>query len=177
MKIILSIATSIIMATSAQAQTKSYGKWRVITNSLAEPPMALTVNDSDTGFGQVCSDDTDSCFWMILSPSTPCKKDEQTSVLANSSSGAYSFSAYCVGVFNFSGINYHRYVISPFVDVESMVNQSSGILSFAMPVNGGTFTVMRFDLNGSTKALPVLEDLKIKYFNVKKSKSTKNLNL
>lgn len=45
---------------------------------------------------------------------------------------------------------------------------SSGILYFTMPVQSGSFTVMRFDLTGPTKAISQLDGLRI---NFKKSKN------
>ncbi len=165
------------IAANANAANDYFGKWRVFGANDGNPPMALTSNDSDNAFGQVCAEDAEGCFWMILSPNIPCKRGESSPMLGNSSSGSSQFTAHCAGAYEISGTKYHRYVISPFDDATAVVTESSGILSFAMPVQSGSFTVMRFDLTGSTKAISRLDELKIKFFKQIKSGSTKDIRL
>lgn len=171
--IIASMALAFIGAANAEDQL--FGKWRVLGGGNGVAPMALTTNDSDNGFGQVCSDDTEGCFWLVLSPKTPCQDGTQIPILANSSSGSISLNALCNGVFEFGKTKYHRYIISPYSEVTKIVEESSGLISFAVPVGSGSFTVMRFDLSGSSKAISRFSDLVTKYY--KKTSSTKDISL
>lgn len=176
MKYLYAIAL-IAASSNSLAESAAFGKWRVFGDANGSPPIALTSNDSDNAFGQVCADDSEACFWLILSPKTPCKKGDEAPIIANSSNGAVQLVTVCAGIFELSGTKYHQYLLSPFDDIESVVKKSSGILSFAIPVQAGSFTVMRFDLNGSTKAISFLDVLKQKFFNKVNSTSTKDINL
>lgn len=175
-KVVFGIVLTLIGA-CAQAEGVTFGKWRVFGDAKDVAPSALTANDSDNGFGQICSEEADGCMWMILSPKTSCRQGMQVSALVNSSSGAYPFTTYCAGTFEISGTKYHRYVLSPFEDVEKIVMQSSGVLAFALALDDGLFTVMRFDLTGSSKALAYLNVQKVKFFNRQRSKTTKDISL
>lgn len=170
-------AALLALALGAHAEGLSSGSWQVVGGVNGVPPIALTLNDSGNAYGQVCSNDAEACFWMILSPKTPCKDGDRAPLLANSATGSFSFTAECVGVYELEGKKYHRYVLSPFDDATTMTTTSSGILSFAMPINGGSFTVMRFDLTGSAKVIRRLDELKIKFFNKINSRSTKDFSL
>lgn len=170
-------AALLAIVANANAANDFFGKWRVFGASDGGPPMALTSNDSDNAFGQVCAEDAEGCFWMIFSPNTPCKEGESSPLLANSSGGSVQFTAYCAGVYKLSNTNYHRYLISTYENAEEVVKTSSGIISFALPVKGGSFTVMRFDLTGSTRAINRLDELKIKFFKKLNSNSTRDISL
>lgn len=169
--------SAIVFSMSAQAESQTFGKWFVIVKNDGSAPLTLTSNDSGNSFGQVCSEEAEGCFWMILSSKTPCKKGEQSPILVNSTTGSTSFTAQCVGAFNTDGTEYHRYTLAPFDGANSLVASASGILSFAMPVNGGGFTVMRFDLTGSTRALAHFEKLKAAFYKKVDSSSTKDISL
>ena len=176
MKKIIYAATLLACINSAMAETTTFGKWKVF-DSANQAPLALTTNDSDNAFGQFCTDEDQKCYWVIFSINTPCIKEEKSPMLGNSSAGSSSFNTRCAGVVDIYEKKYHRYVIWPFDDVESMITRSSGMISFALPTKGGSFTVMRFDLNGSTKAISYLEKLKIKFAKKINSDSTKDISL
>lgn len=177
MKNLLLTLVAATVAMGAQAESNTFGKWFVIGSNDGSAPITLTSNDSGNSFGQICSDEAEGCFWMILSSKTPCQKGEQSPILANSTTGSTSFTAQCVGSFNLGGTQYHRYTISTFDGANSLVTNASGILSFAMPVHGGGFTVMRFDLTGSTRALAHFEKLRASFYKKVNSSSTKDISL
>jgi hypothetical protein len=177
MKKLIFAIFAIAFSYSALANDATFGKWRVFGGKPEDPPLALTANDSDNAFGQVCSDETVACYWMILSPKTPCNKGDSSAILVNSSSGANGLTVQCIGPVTIFGKSYHRYVLSPFEDVSGIVAKSSGMISFAMAVDGGSFTVMRFDLNGSEKAIAYLDKLKIRFERKMNSGSTKDISL
>ena len=178
MKKFISSAAMCILCLSANAEGVGFGKWRVFGENSNDPPSALTSNDSDNAFGQVCAEDMDGCFWLILSPNTPCVSGAQAPILLNSSGGSMSFTALCVGVFELGKTKYHRYAITPFDDVAKIVKDPSiGRIAFAIPIDGGMFTVVRFDLEGARKAIGFLDGLKARYFRKRDSKSTKDISL
>lgn len=162
-------------AMSHAALAKDYGEWTVSESPTY--PTAITVNDSGNAFGQGCAEDAEACFWIILSETTSCQDGVQSPTLINASTGSYPLTAICTGTVKIGGTKYHRFVISPFDEVEKVVKESSGIIGLAIPLESGLFTVMRFNLSGSPAALKHLERLANSLFKRLNSSSTKDISL
>lgn len=160
------------LTTVAQTKTQKFQKWTVY--DLPDAPVAMTFNDSDNGFGPVCAEDSAACYWMILSSKTGCGKGVESPVLINASSGSYSLSANCRGTITLGNTTYHRYVISSYEDMQNIVQNSVGLIGFAIPLDSGAFSVLRFDLSGSKGALNRFDKLVNNFFNRFQKSSTRD---
>lgn len=157
------------------AQTQKFQKWTVYNYSGG--PSALTFNDSQNGLGPVCSDDTNACYWMILSPGTACSDGVKSPVLINASSGSYSLVAHCTGSIELAGTTYHRYLISKYEEMQRIAESSTGLIGFAIPLDSGSFSVLRFDLTGAKAALKSFDKISDDFLNRQQKSSTKDIRL
>lgn len=172
------LATAISMlGLTAFAQTKSqkFQKWGVY--NFPDAPLAMTFNDSDNGLGPVCSEDSANCYWMILSSKTSCATGVESPVLINASSGSYSLMVSCTGTVNLGGVTYHRYVLSSYEEMQGIAKSSNGLIGFAIPMDSGAFSVLRFDLSGSQNALALFDVHAESFLKRSQKKSTKDLRL
>lgn len=159
----------------AGVSAQTFQKWEVY--DLIDAPVTMTINDSGNGFGQVCSDEMQDCFWVILTSKTACESGTETPILVNASSGSFAISSHCSGVVNLSGTNYHRYILSTHKQMTTIVQDSSGLIGFAIPLESGLFSVLRFDLSGSRAALKKFDKLFDSFNKRVQNSSTKDRSL
>lgn len=130
--------------------------------------IAASVNESLQVFGQYCFAGTSKCVWM-LSIDRSCTKGDKYPVLINSNVGALSAELLCDEPLERGK---QRYIFLNFDEIDQAVRGSSK-LAIAMPLQGDTFVVVRFNLIG---ALEALKTMHIKLFKNKPT-GTKDLNL
>lgn len=139
-----------MLAFACAAKAQGVGQW-IYKNS--EPDYyAGTLNDSGNGFGQHCSPGEGSCVYFI-GLSTRCEDGEDYPALLSSDFGAYSVNLTCQG--RTPDGKMHRYVISPFKDVDSAVRNSKRI-GIALALEGDQFRVVRFSLDGAVAAITII---------------------
>lgn len=109
---------------------------------------AVTMNDSGALLGQYCFPDEGSCIWLV-GMEIPCNKDDRYHGLANSDVGAQPLELLCDTQLD-NGL--YRYVFTDFKAVDAIVRRDSR-LGIAIPLADGQFRVVRFNLEGSTRAL------------------------
>jgi len=131
---------------------QTFGSWTVDAKSFArgksDNVYAITINDSDAGFGQFCYPDSGSCIWILVNK-TGCKDDSKYPVLASAPiGGAIALEVLCGGKFS----DYFRYVFTDFDAVNELV-KGGGRIGIVFPLASGEFRVTRFDLNGATTAV------------------------
>jgi hypothetical protein len=129
------------------AQSQTFGNWFSDTKS-RDCLYAATVNDSGNLLGQFCYPGADACIWM-LGMQTGCTKGNVYPVLVNSDSGSYTLEIVCDGQLE-GGL--YRYAFTNFDLVDDLVNKADRI-AFAVPLQQDNFRVIRFDLDGATKAI------------------------
>jgi len=153
-KALLHLVAVILVALSgpAAAQTDNVGSWMVSTQS-DTALYAVTVNDSGALLGQFCYPEQGSCMWL-LGMSTGCQEGDKYPVLLNSDRGAQSVEIYCDGKLE-SGL--YRYAFTDFDAMQNHVKDSTRI-GFAVPLRADQFRVVRFTLDGATRAIQAMRD-------------------
>lgn len=149
----IALVALLVLAQSATGQT--FGSWTVDASGYArgssDNVYAMTINDSEAGFGQFCYPASGSCLW-ILATKTGCKEDSRYPVLASASKGgAIALEVYCGGKFS----DYFRYIFTDFDAVNELV-KGGGRIGIVFPLASGEFRVTRFDLDGATTAISTM---------------------
>lgn len=137
---------------SASAQT--YGDWMVSESADHDTFTAETSNESGQSFGKVCVASSQDCWWALaIDPS--CDHGATYPVMANTDTGAYSLTLYCVSV--------GKDKIMAFQDFNQadQIGRGIGIVGFAVPMKGGAFRVFRFSLNGSSQAATRVSEITV----------------
>jgi hypothetical protein len=149
---LLAFTASFLLALNA-ARAEQQGDW--FFEIKQQKPMAFTVSDSGNVFGQWCDPAADSCLYLMALPSA-CEDEAEYPVLVNADSEAVSTSIICGGKLEGQGL--YRYVFSDFDEIDSVVRESSGRMGVAMPLQGDSFKVFRFSLDGAVPALDKMRD-------------------
>lgn len=136
----------------AAALSANYGDWQVTDASDGSSLVAITINDSGSGFGMACTA-PDSCMWLLVMNSS-CKPGDSYTLLVNSAKSADTLDIYCDKQLGDAG---WRYFFKDF-DKSSKAFGDSGRIGFAVAENDGQFRVVRFSLNGATQALVRLDE-------------------
>ena len=146
MKHVLAIALALIVA-SAQAQTnpnpsRTYGAWTAGLTNGSEFLYAGTANDSGTFLAKYCDVDKSGCFW-ILGDDVPCNDGVTAPIVANGPEGAMALEIVCKA-FGKATLR----ILTPYDEVERLIGKTGyGVVSMAVPVQSGKFTVFRFNLH------------------------------
>lgn len=133
-------------AQSARTQISTSGAWGVYYHPSGSY-VAETTNESGSRFGLVCAVNGGACYWGV-SPGSGCVGGTAYPVLMNARSGANTTTASCVTTDGNKGniIELHAYD-----EIAAIVANDSRV-GFALPIDGGQFKVVRFDLTGATEA-------------------------
>ncbi|HEX6212168.1 MAG TPA: hypothetical protein VF136_15405 [Methylomirabilota bacterium] len=138
---------------ASPAHSQTFGRWSVSADSDSYL-WASTTNDSGHALGQFCSLSEGSCVWLItMSPG--CDPGEKYTALANTDAGAEAVGMICGGPLEGSPGRY-GYAFNDFDRLTSLVTRGSSRIGIAIPLNGGQFRVVRFDLQGSQAALAAM---------------------
>jgi hypothetical protein len=128
----------------ASAQVQRFGSWRVDFG--ADQSDAYTSNDSGSVFGFFCYEN--SCTFYLNTGST-CKENSRIPLLINADSGSNYSIGTCVVVKSGTTTRYFNSI----QDKDIVTAISSGrIIGFAIPMEGGDFKVVRFNLDGAIAA-------------------------
>lgn len=139
------------LAGHASAASVAFGRWRVATAADDNYSYAATVNGRGELFGEFCSDKSASCSWL-LTVRTPCRFGDVYPILANSRAGANPIAIFCVGAVG--GRDYGMALMNR-EKLEQNIAHARWV-SFAVPLDGGGFTVARFQLKGRVEATSLL---------------------
>jgi secreted trypsin-like serine protease len=146
--------TILLLPTTADAGEVRVGDWSVDVADDLESVWAVVVNDSDSLLGEFCSIETGKCIWSIAME-TKCEKDTEYPVLANTDAGATQLQIVCAGALKGGA---YQYVFTNWSDLESLLKQSKRV-GFAFPMQADQFQVVRFSIDGMTKASAAAERL------------------
>lgn len=149
LKVIFAVA---IAAFSHGVGAATFGSWSTGAADDGSNLYAVTINDSGALLGQYCYPGSDTCLWL-LGMSLACDKDDSYPVLANSEEGAAQLKVSCQGTYE----NLHTYVFEEFDSVDRIVRSGKRV-GFAFPTKSDQFRIIRFDLNGSARALDIMRE-------------------
>ena len=120
----------------------SYQNWIVELGN--ETTEAYTANDSNSSLGLFCGGST--CVFY-LNPNLNCQPNTKNAVLMNGSAVSAAIGMQCTLV----GQHYFQ-ILDPFDQVLNAV-KAGGNIGFAVALQGGAFSVYRFNLSGALPAL------------------------
>lgn len=137
------VLLALLMQGQAFANEKlAFQNW--IVESGPETTEAYTANDSNSSLGLFCGGTT--CVFY-LNPNLNCQPNTKNTVLMNSSTVSAAIAMQCTLV----GKHYFQ-ILESFDQVLGAVKSGSNI-GFAVPLQGGAFSVYRFSLSGALPAL------------------------
>jgi hypothetical protein len=139
---------------SAHAADQQFADWSAGLNDPKTVSYAATVNDSGSLLGEYCYFSIGKCIWT-LAMEPACTGSAIYPVLGNTASGAVHLQLQCDG--KTDNGNY-RYMIVDWKELESLLKDSN-LVSFAFPMQGGVFKVLRFSLTGRTDAMGLAETI------------------
>ena len=139
---------------SANAADQQFGDWSAGLNDPRTVSYAATVNDSGSLLGDYCNFSVGKCFWTIVMEPA-CTGSATYPVLGNTSSGAVQMQLQCDGKTDNGS---YRYLIVDWKNLELLLKDSN-LVSFAFPMQGGVFKVIRFSLTGRTDAVSLAENI------------------
>lgn len=144
---LLTLLTLLIAVPAGVRAERTIGAW-IVEHDESEGYYAITMNDSGNLLGQFCFPERGSCVWF-LGIDTACDEGGRIPVLANSDAGATSLTVLCDGQLE-SGP--YRYAFTDFDAVDAIVREGQRV-GFAFPLEGDRFSVERFNLSGSNRAI------------------------
>lgn len=130
-----------------------FGSWFVDSAADKDTLYAATLNDSGSLLGIYCFISSADCLYAIGMDSA-CVSESTYPTLANADNGTSIHHLYCD---KSVGSNY-RYYFKNFDDIELSVTTAKRI-GFAIPLQGDQFKVVRFDLDGASKAISFMKSL------------------
>lgn len=129
---------------------KEFGSWSVFINKKGGETAALTMNAAQNVLSYRCSANFQMCLYR-LDAKIECEHSNQYPMLASTGDNAYPISGYCD-----SSSNGNYLDLTPVKEIDQLVKQGS-VIGFAIPMESGMFKVIRFKLDGSTKAIEFAE--------------------
>lgn len=148
--ILLLVAPTVIFAQSKVIAT--FGDWKVIRSSDGQDLIAGTANQAGDFIGFRCFSSTKQCVHAI-GTDIVCDDGDEYPVLVNSDYSALSMDAVCS-----KNGNKHELLLTKYDDIHSILLKGNNI-GFAIPMNSGQFKAVRFSLNGSDKAMNLVEEV------------------
>lgn len=135
---------------AAPAQTLTYGTWQVSVEAQGTSVEASTVNESGSRLGLFCLVQVDKCIFYVTTQTT-CTPNSTSTILVNADAGALTSSVTCTKL----GDSYFN-VIQDTTDMNGVISESNS-LGIAMPLQGGLFKVLHFNLSGASNAIKSAE--------------------
>ena len=126
------------------SELAAYGDWRVQVTPASSSVEAYVSPDDHSTFGLYCHEN--QCVFY-LHDALLCQPGLVSPVLMSSVNSAASLSILCSQV---HGKTFR--ILDPFVTVLNAVKQG-GVVSFAMPLQNGTFGIVKYSLQGSDAAI------------------------
>lgn len=156
MRIIQAICAVVMCFVSGFAQAQSrYGDWTVEAAD-SDTAIAATRNDSGQWFGKVCWVSTQNCVWALSTADT-CKEGDSYVGLINANSGAVEMKFLCSGK-----VKEGQLLVMQDYEKMNSISANDPALGIAMPMQNGTFKVLRYSLEGSHQATQAAESLVVR---------------
>lgn len=143
MRLCVLLLAMVCLEASAQ-QTK----WVFESLEKHQAMAASTLNDSGSGFGQLCYTESQKCLYILSLP-TACVEGSSYPVLVNADSGSAAYDVICLGVADKGSWWFY---FTDFDRIDKSVRASSKI-GFAFPLEGDQFRVARFPLAGANAVI------------------------
>ncbi|MEE9913633.1 MAG: hypothetical protein K4571_18125 [Deltaproteobacteria bacterium] len=167
MKRLLFTIAIIAIVFPCTSHAQSFGVWHSGVTDTGDAFYAATINDSGNLLGQYCYPSKGNCIWL-LGMRTACEEGAQYPVLANSDAGSSHINVYCSAKLD-NGM--YRYVFSEHDAIDKIITKGLKV-GFAVPLQSDQFRVVRFDLNGSSRAITKMLNLVEKAQNKSSLKET-----
>lgn len=151
MKALLLAISLITILFPCASQAQSFGKWQAGLADTGDAYLAGTASDNGSLLAQYCDISIGRCIWL-LGMQTICEEGDRYPLLVNSDVGANHLFVYCDSKLD-NGL--YRYVFSDFDSIDGIVIKGSRV-GFAFPLEDNQFRVIRFDLNGSNRAIDTM---------------------
>jgi hypothetical protein len=151
---LIAVITLVGAVSSCFAEAVIFGAWLVDVGDDKSFIYAATENSTGNVFGEYCYFDSGNCIYL-LGIKTTCDKGIIVPVLINSDKGASSQSIVC------SGYRLKELSLYNFSDFEMIgkVATEANRVGFAFPLKNDEFSVVRFNLNGSDKAISFMREM------------------
>lgn len=146
MKAIIIAGLLVVSAAASAATPVISGDWGRGVNTRGFR-YALTINASESALGQFCSSRGD-CWYAVSFSKATCNDGAQYAGLINSVTGAGHYGANHITLV----CSKNTMVIKEFNLIDQAVRNASSI-GIAGPLESGEFSVSRFSLSGSTRAI------------------------
>lgn len=130
----------------AHAQTRTFGAWTVMISDDKNDLIAGTFADDHKFIAYRCFGKAGRCAYSVVLE-IECVDGESYPLLVNSSYAAVAVSCTC-----FKNGETHE-LIPEFDDFYRILQNSTGVIGFALPMASGQFKVVRFDLTGAKEAM------------------------
>lgn len=131
------------------AVAQNYGDWKVQATDDGSAVSAESMNQSGKSFGLMCFTDTGNCVWALVTEQH-CENGATYPLMANAKAGSVSLQVKCGNANGDDPV----LVFQDFDKVTDLVNQNDRV-GFAIPMEDGMFSVVRFSLRGATQATRV----------------------
>lgn len=143
-----------LAASTAVANQVQFGDW-VFEPAGTNTEYASTENGSNDGLAKTCPHNDNLCYWTLVTK-IKCSKGSAIPVILSADTGSMSATLRCITEQDpATGLAMEAFD-NP-ADVQSFL-EKAGNLSIAVPLADGTFTVMRFSMDGAKQALAALDD-------------------
>ncbi|MRI35503.1 hypothetical protein EOPP23_21320 [Endozoicomonas sp. OPT23] len=141
-----SILALLVFSIASNAEVIKSEKWNWDL-SHKDYAYAATINDTNRILGQYCYYADSTCYYLV-SLGITCETGDEYPSLINTDSTATTINLICGHKYN----NENVFFIKPFDQIDKIVKKSNKV-GFAVAMENGEFKVVRFSLNGSSKAI------------------------
>ncbi|WP_193166258.1 hypothetical protein [Microbulbifer hainanensis] len=143
----LLLTLGLTLASGLSLAADGYGSWKWAYFDDNSGTFALTASDSGKALTQVCYFNTGECIYSVNFPAS-CETGSSYSALVNSDTAAFTIDMVCHNSTSLGGF----YNLADFDRIDQIVRKSNKV-GFAMAMEGGAFSVVRFSLSGSSATL------------------------
>ena len=150
MKRLIFLVFFLVLCQSSLADQR-FIDWSVTTTSNGNTIAATVQDNADKMLAYICYKKLNSCVHVLMAD-IACVDGQKYPVLVNSNTSALAMIGLCVAIEN----GKFELVLTEFDNIHRLLQQSSTI-GFAVPMESGLFKVVRFSLNGSSKAMDYAE--------------------
>jgi hypothetical protein len=138
-------------SSAVSANVATFGDWGVLRSSDGKDLIAGTVNQAGNFIGFRCFSATKECV-HALGADIICDNGDKYPILINSSTASLSMEAICS-----KNDKTHELLLTKYDDIHEILIKG-GSVGFAIPMENGNFKAVRFSLDGSQKAIKLVED-------------------
>lgn len=146
------ISAAAYAGNAVSANVATFGDWSVVRSSDGKDLIAGTLNQAGNFIGFRCFSNTKKCV-HALGADIICDDGDKYPILINSNTSSLSMEAIC----SKNGKTYEL-LLTKYDEIHEILLKS-GNVGFAIPMENGNFQAVRFSLNGSDKAIKLVEDV------------------